>query len=217
MKPKKNFLKSLLLCGILSSLLYIGTDILASCLYEGYSYTSQQVSELSAIGAPTRNFWLAMSFLWAPLVIAFGTGTYLSAGSKRSLRLTGILLVLYAVIGMLWNLAPMHQRGSVELAGDIMHIVFAATQVLLIFLIIILGSGAYGTGFRLYSFTTILALLIFGAWTGSKASAIAEGEPTPWMGIVERVNVYLSMLWLLMFAVMLLRSEKRKGAGNITH
>jgi hypothetical protein len=44
----------LLICGILSSLLYVGTDILAGTLWEGYSFTSQAVSELSAIGAPTR-------------------------------------------------------------------------------------------------------------------------------------------------------------------
>jgi len=42
--------KLLLICGILSSLLYVGTDILAAMLYEGYSYTSQSISELGAIG-----------------------------------------------------------------------------------------------------------------------------------------------------------------------
>lgn len=61
---------------MLSSLLYIGTDILAGCLYEGYSFSSQQVSELSAIGSPTRKLWLTMSYIWAPLVIAFGTGVF---------------------------------------------------------------------------------------------------------------------------------------------
>jgi hypothetical protein len=217
MKQTKNYTKALLLCGILSSLLYIGTDILASLLYEGYSYTSQQVSELSAIGAPTRQLWIAMSYIWAPLVIAFGIGILLLAGPKRSLRITGALLIMYAVIGLLWDLAPMHQRGTVELAGDIMHIVFASVQVLLIILFIILGSGADGTGFRIYSIATIIALLGFGAWTGTQVSRIAEGLSTPWMGIIERVNVYSSMLWVLVFAVILLRAEKRSDIyQNIT-
>jgi hypothetical protein len=43
----------LLACGILSPLLYDGTDILASMSYSGYSYRDQAVSELFAIGAPT--------------------------------------------------------------------------------------------------------------------------------------------------------------------
>jgi hypothetical protein len=210
MKLTKKYTKVLLLCGILSSLLYIGTDILASWLFEGYSITSQQISELSAIGAPTRQLWIAMSFIWAPLVIAFGIGVLQISSPKRSIRITGILLAIYGVIGLLWNFAPMHQRGTVELAVDIMHIIFASVQVLLIILFIILGSGAKGTGFRVYSILTILALIVFGAWTSTKVSAIAEGQSTPWMGIVERVNVYLSMLWVLVFAVILLRSEKKK-------
>jgi hypothetical protein len=41
----------LLACGILSSLLYVATDILGGLRYEGYSFTSQAVSELMAIGA----------------------------------------------------------------------------------------------------------------------------------------------------------------------
>lgn len=201
----------MLACGFLSSLLYIGVDILASILYEGYSYTSQQVSELSAIGAPTRQLWIAMSYIWTPLVIVFGTGILLSAGPRWSLRLTGVLLAVYAVVGLLWNLAPMHQRGTAELASDILHIIFAVVQVLLIILFISFGSGASGKGFRIYSIVTIVAILFFGALTGTQASAIAEGQPTPWMGIMERVNVYMSMLWVLVFAVILLRAENRLG------
>jgi hypothetical protein len=44
----------LLACGVLSSLLYVATDALGAMRREGYSYVSQTVSELSAIGAPTR-------------------------------------------------------------------------------------------------------------------------------------------------------------------
>ena len=41
--------KVLLVCGILASLLYVGSDILAALRYEGYSYTAHSVSELRAI------------------------------------------------------------------------------------------------------------------------------------------------------------------------
>jgi hypothetical protein len=37
----------------LAPLLYVSTDILAGALYAGYSFTSQAISELFAIGAPT--------------------------------------------------------------------------------------------------------------------------------------------------------------------
>jgi len=48
----------LLACGVASSVLYVGTDIAASIRYEGYSYTSQAVSELMAVAAPTKQFGL---------------------------------------------------------------------------------------------------------------------------------------------------------------
>jgi hypothetical protein len=46
--------KAYLVCGILSSLLYVATVALAPLLWERYSSTSQTVSELFAIDAPSR-------------------------------------------------------------------------------------------------------------------------------------------------------------------
>ena len=50
--------KTLLVCGILSSLLYVAMTVLVAMQWEGYSSASQTISELSAIGAPTRSLWL---------------------------------------------------------------------------------------------------------------------------------------------------------------
>jgi hypothetical protein len=46
--------KALLVCGILSSLLYVVMNVFVPMQWQGYSSASQTVSELSAIGAPTR-------------------------------------------------------------------------------------------------------------------------------------------------------------------
>ena len=46
--------KTLLVSGIVSSLLYVAMNIFVAMQWEGYSSASQTVSELSAIGAPTR-------------------------------------------------------------------------------------------------------------------------------------------------------------------
>ena len=53
--------KLLLFCGILSSLLYVAMNIVGAMPFEGYSSTSQTISELSAIGAPSRPFWLVLA------------------------------------------------------------------------------------------------------------------------------------------------------------
>ena len=44
----------LLICGTLAAPFFILTDVVAATLlYPGYDYSAQQVSELSAIGAPS--------------------------------------------------------------------------------------------------------------------------------------------------------------------
>ena len=51
--------KFLLICGILASLLYLGTDTFAGMLYAGYNFKDQAISELLAIGAPTS--WIVVT------------------------------------------------------------------------------------------------------------------------------------------------------------
>jgi hypothetical protein len=53
-------LKVLLACGILSSLLYAAMNVFVPMLWDGYTMASQTVSELSAIGAPTRTLWVRL-------------------------------------------------------------------------------------------------------------------------------------------------------------
>lgn len=212
--PLTTPVKVLLVCGILSSLLYVGTDILAAMLYPGYSYTSQMISELGAIGAPTRSLWMAMSMVYNPLVIAFGIGVWRVAGHKRSLRIAAILLMAYGVVSGLGPFVPMHVRGAGSLATDAMHILCTIGMVVLILLFIGFGSGASGKGFRFYSIGTILTIVLFGGLAGAVAGQMAAGAATPGFGILERVNIYGEMLWALMLAVTLLRGRIGEAAAR---
>ena len=207
--------KVLLVCGILSSLLYVGTDVFAAMQWEGYSYTSQMISELMAIGAPTRPLLIALFSVYNPLVIAFGIGVWLSAGPKRSLRVAGIMLVAYGAVGQVALLfAPMHLRGTEVTLTDTMHQILTGVIVLLTLLYIGFGAAARGKRFRLYSILTILALLVFGALAGMQGPRMAAGLPTPWFGVIERVNVYSSMLWVLVLAVVLLHAQGTEPQDN---
>jgi hypothetical protein len=75
--------KLLLICGILSSLLYIAMNVFVSMQWEDYSSASQTVSELSAIGAPTRPLWVLLGIAYALLVTVFGWGVWASARRNR--------------------------------------------------------------------------------------------------------------------------------------
>lgn len=207
--------KVLLICGIISSLLWIGGDILAAMQYEGYSYTSQTISELSAIGAPTRSLLVPLGTIYEVLLFSFGLGVLATGSRKRALRFTGILLIAHAIVAQMSAFFPMNLRGAETTISDTMHIIFYSVIPLIILLIIGFGATANGKWFRIYSIGTILILILFGALTGMAGSRIAAGLPTPWVGICERINVYGYMLWVMVLAIILLRTEKR-GKTQLT-
>jgi len=61
---------------------------------------------------------------------------------------------------------------------------------------------------------TIAVIVLFGAWTAWDAFLREAHVPTPWMGIKERVNVYSTMLWMLVFSFGLLRAEGSPKKGQ---
>ena len=198
--------KALLVCGILSSLVYVGTDVLGALRWEGFSYTAQTVSELFAIGAPTRPFVVTLFSIHSVLQIAFGLGVWMSASSKRGLRITAGLLVGMGLVDLVAApFFPMHLRGAERTPTDTMHIIGAMVDVLFVLLIIGFGANASGKRFRVYSIGTILVLVVFGTLAGLDGPRLAANLPTPWMGVYERINIYGYMLWMAVLALALLR------------
>jgi hypothetical protein len=205
--------KVLLVCGILSSLLYVGMDILASMQWEGYNYISQAYSELTAIEAPTRSLMVFGSAIpYALLVIAFAVGVWAAAGQKRALRIVAVLLVAYVVAGLIGGVVfPMHSRGQPTMTfTDTMHIVATFVGVLCMLLYIGFGAAAFGKWFRLYSVVTILLLVLGGTLASLDAPRMAAGLPTPWVGVIERINIYACMLWVLVLAIVLISAQSNR-------
>ena len=212
--------KVLLVGGVLSSLLYvISIDVIAALGYPDYhNYADQMVSELFAVGAPTRTLMVWLSIPYNFLVFVLAMGVWASAGGKRATRFTAAALVGYGAVstaGLL--LFPMDVRGTVESQRDSLHII--ATIVMSMFIVAVMAFGAFaaldshGTRFRLYSFATIATVIVFGAWAGILARPMPG--PTPWLGLAERVNIYATMLWVAVLAVSFLRVQDRAGIRPI--
>ena len=193
----------LLVCGILSSLLYIAMNVFIPMLWSEYSVASQAVSELSAIDAPTRPLWVVLGTIYTLLYAAFGWGVWRTAGHNRRLRIVGGLVMAHGIFGLFWP--PMHLRGAPFSLTDAMHIVFSAVTLLLMVLAIGFGAAALGKRFRLYSIATIVIFVVFGTLTGIEGPAVAKNLPTPWIGVWERINIGAFMLWVIVLAVAILR------------
>ena len=205
----RTWINFFLVCGIAAAAVQIAGDIAAAMLYPGYSYADQTVSELSAIGAPTRSFLSLAGDVFNALVLAFAVAVWKTAGHMRAMRMTALLLGLFVSNGIVWSFFPMQQRGNEMAATDIGHIVMAALQVLTIVLFIGFGSIADGKGFRVFSIIMIAAILIAGGVTAAETSRIEQGLATPWIGLIERISFYGPGLWMSTLALVLLRRRRR--------
>ena len=198
----------LLACGILSSLLYVAMNVFVPMQWEGYNSAARVISELSAIDAPTRALWVPLGIAYGVLVTAFGWGVWTSARGNHSLRVVGALMIAHGALGLVpWP--PMHLREVLAVGGgtltDTLHIVWSMAAVLLMLLAIGFGSAAFGKRFRLYSIATLVILVAFGVLTGLDSPRISANLPTPWIGVWERINIGVFLLWVVVLAVALLR------------
>ena len=210
--------KTLLVCGVASSLLYVAMTVLIAWQWKEYSSASQTISELSAVGAPTRSLWVVPGALYTALVIAFGWGVWLSAGRNRAVQIAGTLILAYGSLGLFWPFAPMHLRPVLAAGGgtvsDTMHIVLASVTVLLMLLAIAVGAAAFGQMFRLYSISSLVVLAAFGVLTFLDAPKLSANLPTPWLGVWERINLGVFLLWIVAFATALWPAREGQPASR---
>lgn len=206
----------LLICGILSSLLYVTATILGAMRWEYYSSASQTVSELIAIDAPSAPLVVPLFITYSALMFAFGFGVWRSCGQKRVLRFVAVFIAGKELLGLMVTLfAPMHMRGQETTLSDTMHAFLTGVGVFFcMFPAIGLGATAFGKQFRLYSVSTMLIFIVFGIISFLDAPELAANLPTPWLGVWERVNIFGYLLWIVILSILLLKTEKRTHAIN---
>lgn len=201
--------KAVLACGILAALTYVATDVVASLRYPGYNFIDQAVSELFAIGAPTSRIVVPLFTLSSTLVAVFAVGVWRSSRTSRTLRWLAVAIFANAVNSLvLWNFFPMHMRGAALTSTDLMHAILAVNPFVV--LSVVCGIAAFTGSFRAYSAATVLVLLAPAILSFSNLGAFAAHQPTPGMGLNERVAQYGYQLWQATLAVVLLRQGRRR-------
>ena len=211
----------LLVCGIAAALVQIGPDIIGGMLlYPGYSFVSQAISELSAIGAPTRPLLVPFAPIYSAFQVAFGLGIWLhkdhyennNNGRRQRpwLRALGVTQIIIGIVAISWMPFPMHMRGEETSFTDTMHNAFAAVQVMFILTSLGLGTIAYAKKpFGYYSLGTLVTLVALGSLSFLIAGQVVPQELGNYFGIWERITVYGYMAWVMMLAILLLLGDRK--------
>jgi hypothetical protein len=199
----------LLGCGIVSSVLYVATDVIASMWYPGYHPFDQVYSELVAEGAPTRPFLVGVAVPYHLLLAAFAVGIWAVAGGHRAARIAAAMMLVFAVIDTTTALFfPMDMRGAPATPRGSLHGPLTGVFNLFILLFIGFGAAVLGRWFRWYSIATIGAVVVFGIVTSVQIPQLAADQPTPWIGLTERISIYATMLWVAVLSIALGRAPR---------
>lgn len=198
----------LLLCGVLSPVLYGVSDVLAGMQWAGYSFRDQTISELGAIGSPSRPLFAVLLIVVYAFMVAFGVGVWKAAGENRRLRLVGYLLFAVGIMALtVGQFAPMQLRGAEQGLTSALHLVEGGLAMVMIFTAMGIAATTLGSRFRLYTIATIVLSVGFGAWAVGEAPRIEQGLATPWVGVKERIFWYSYQSWFIVLAVRLLRDR----------
>ena len=206
--------KLLLVAAAGAVLVYTIGDVLAGLLYEGYSWSDQAISELTAFGSPVRPLMVSIILTHNLLMLLFGVGM-LRVADRRTLRWIGILLVVcFVVVGLpthtIW---AMSSRGLETGFNDAMHITLSMVFSVLVVAMMALSAAAYRGLFRVYSLATLVVVAGFGAASGVAMSGL-EQDDTPWAGTFERINAYAYFAWLVALAAMVICRELGARSGS---
>jgi hypothetical protein len=208
--------KILLGCGIVAALIYTTATIVGAIVWKGYSTVDQSVSELFAIDAPSKTVVDPLLITYSVLWVAFGVGVWRSAGCNRALRVASAGLIGKEAEGLMVQLFfPMHLRGVQGTTNDPLHGILTYLGVLCFLIGMGFGAMAFGKRFRMYTIVTLLACLAGAILSGLEIPQLAANQPTPLMGVYERITIFGYLIWGVVLAIVLLRAEREKTRESI--
>lgn len=203
--------QALLLCGILAPLVYLGTDRLAGSLLEGYSFSAQSMSDLSASGSPVRSLVVGLTCVACALMVAFAIGVWRAANGALPVRGVAVLLVANAVLGLVATLF-FPTRYAERPAFGTPGVILMFLGVVCFVLAMVVGAIAFGGWMKVLSIAipvgyVVLAVLRF-------ATAAPATDARSLIGTQERTMAFSFLFWVVALAVNLLLSSGSGTSSN---
>jgi hypothetical protein len=203
--------RPLLGCGLAAPLLFLATDLLAIARASGYRPMRQSISELTAVGAPTRPLVTALRVTGDALMAAFATGVTATAGDSRALAVTGGLVAANAALDAFATAAvPRDYASPTWSPGNTANTVVMAAGVGSF--VAAMGTGAVAVRGPFRAFSAGIPLS-YGLLTALSRLVRSRDEPPSTTGAQERTMAYTYQLWVAVLASLLLRrrSPSRKA------
>ena len=196
--------RALLLCGALSSLVYVVNVVVGGLLTPGYSHVRNAVSELTQAGAPHAVVLGALYVVSGLLLAAFGVAVSLeSRRTSRRVVTGGVLISLFAVLAvLLGTVFPQDPIGAPSTFPGTMHLVLVGVSVpLIVSAILLIGFGLDRTvprwrHFRLYSVVAVLLMFAGGVLTPISIAGDVE-----MLGLAERITQVAYLTWFTLFSI----------------
>ncbi len=213
MKTSNGKIQALALCGILSPIVYVVTVALGGFLDPSYSHIGKTVSELVENGAPNRDLLNILLVVYNVLIIPFAIGLFfgLKKGLSRGLVLAA--LVLTGVLGTIVTVFfPLDAAGqSVTFTGT-MHLVVVGLVVPCTF-IFMLGFWNIARKDESWGKAAVFSIAVFVV-TLISGIATAAFVNSDYRGLLERITISSTLVWIEVVAAKLYSISKRKLAST---
>jgi hypothetical membrane protein len=188
--------------GIIASAFYLGTDLLAGKLLNGYSFSAQSMSDLGAAGSPTRPIFVPLTIIASAFLIAFGVGVWWATKPSVLPSIVAGLIIVNALATIIATLFFPNQYG-VRPAFNTPGVILMFISVMCFVLAMLLGAFAFLGWMRIFSASIPIAYVLLAIIRFATVNASASGATTM-IGSQERTMAYSFLLWVMALSIYLL-------------
>jgi hypothetical protein len=181
--------------------------LLGGALRPEYNHISDSVSELLTPGAPNKSLLVVIQITYALLHVLFGVGVFhfirTSVDNALIGRIGAWMIIALGLVTLGTAIFPQDAAGTPATVPGQVHkiLVFGGLIPLSILSTLLIGLWLRRTevfsGFDIYSFITVGAIVIMGGVGGATAG-------TQFAGLVERIAAIVTQQWLFVLALKIL-------------
>lgn len=199
-------LKHLGIFGVISLLSYTAMVAFSPLAYPGYDPLSMAVSDLSAVGAPSKALAEQLNALFGPcavvsvMAVCVGTAQCRSKLFKAGI---GFFAVMEWITVVGYKMFPLVQGEDMSTFQNVMHIVVTALVVLFsvtsLVLIAVGGKKESIPSLSIWAIVCLAAMMIGAVGTGAMPKSV--------FGIFERLSTFSAVIFNAVLGMYLLRGK----------